>query len=144
MKAALNNYRQSPRKVRVVADLMRGKTVAEALKAMQFTTKRATGPLKKLIESAYANAINGGVESPETLVVKEIQVNNGVTLKRIMPRAMGSASRINKRSCHITIVLGNVPPKRLAAQAAKAARKAGTAVAKDVKPASKKAKKTTK
>ena len=145
MKAALNNYRQSPRKVRVVADLMRGKTVAEALKAMQFTTKRATGPLKKLIESAYANAINSGVDSPESLVVKEIQVNNGVTLKRIMPRAMGSASRINKRSCHITIVLGNVPPKRLAAQAAKAARKAGTAVATDAKPAvAKKTKKTTK
>ncbi len=111
MKAALNNYRQSPRKVRIVADLMRGKSAAEAMKVLTFTTKRATTPLKKLLESAIANAKNAGLET-ENLIVKEIQVNTGVTLKRIMPRAMGSASRINKRSCHITLVLGEKVAKK--------------------------------
>lgn len=117
MKAALNNYRQSPRKVRRVADLMRGKSTAEALKTLTFTTKRSISPLKKLLESAIANAKNAGIET-ENLIVKEVQVNNGVTLKRIMPRAMGSASRINKRSSHITIVLGEKAAKKSKKKAA--------------------------
>lgn len=112
MKAALNNYRQSPRKVALVAGLIRGKTAAEALKALQFTTKRAVDPVTKLLLSAMANARNAGVDAPEALVVKEIQVNKGVTLKRIMPRARGSASRINKRSSHVTIVLGEATEKK--------------------------------
>lgn len=111
MKAALNNYRQSPRKVRLVADLMRGKSTGEAMKTLMFATKRSVSPLKKLLESAIANAKNAGVEV-ENLIVKEIQVNAGVTLKRIMPRAMGSASRINKRTSHITIVLGEKVAKK--------------------------------
>jgi large subunit ribosomal protein L22 len=111
MKAALNNYRQSPRKVRLVADLMRGKSTGDAMKTLMFATKRSVSPLKKLLESAIANAKNAGVDT-ENLIVKEIQVNAGVTLKRIMPRAMGSASRINKRSSHITIVLGEKPLKK--------------------------------
>lgn len=105
MKASLKNYRQSPRKVALVAGLIRGKTAAEALRALQFTTKRAVNPVAKLLESAISNARNAGISDPETLIVKEIQVNKGVTLKRIMPRARGSASRINKRSSHVTIVL---------------------------------------
>ncbi len=113
MKAFLNNYRQSPRKVRVVADLMRGKSASEAMRVLTFTTKRAVDPLKKLLSSAIANAKNAGVDI-ETLIVKEVQVNTGVTLKRIMPRAMGSASKINKRSSHVTIVLGEAQPKKIA------------------------------
>lgn len=111
MKAALNNYRQSPRKVRVVADLMRGKSTADALKVLTFTTKRSVSHLKKLLESAIANAKNAGVAT-ENLIVKEVQVNAGVTLKRIMPRAMGSASRINKRTSHISITLGEKAEKK--------------------------------
>lgn len=118
MKAALNNYRQSPRKVRLVADLMRGKSTTDALKVLTFTTKRSTTPLKKLLESAVANAKNAGAAT-ENLFVKEIQVNAGVTLKRIMPRAMGSASRINKRTSHVTIVLGEKAPKVKAVKAPK-------------------------
>ncbi len=110
MKAALNNYRQSPRKVALVAGLIRGKTAAEALKALYFTTKRAKDPVTKLLESAISNARNAGISDPESLIIKEIQVNKGVTLKRIMPRARGSASRINKRSCHVTIILDEVIP----------------------------------
>jgi len=119
MKAALNNYRQSPRKVRVVADLMRGKSAADALRTLTFTTKRSVSPLKKLLESAIANAKNAGVDTTN-LIVKEVQVNAGVTLKRIMPRAMGSASRINKRTSHITIVLGEKVAKAKKAKAPKA------------------------
>ncbi len=81
------------------------------MKTLMFATKRSVSPLKKLLESAIANAKNAGVDT-ENLIVKEIQVNAGVTLKRIMPRAMGSASRINKRSSHITIVLGEKPLKK--------------------------------
>lgn len=105
MKAALNNYRQAPRKVALVAGLVRGKTVGEALKVLRFTLKRATDPITKLVESAAANAKNAGIADTDSLIIKEIQVNKGVTLKRIMPRAFGSASRINKRSSHVTIIL---------------------------------------
>jgi large subunit ribosomal protein L22 len=142
MKAALNDYRQSPRKVRLVADLMRGKSTSEALRVLTFTTKRATLPIKKLLESAIANAKNGGA-STDNLFVKEIQVNQGVTLKRIMPRAMGSASRINKRSSHVTIILGDksvtAPAKEV-----KTAKTEKTVKAPKAEKPVKKAKKTTK
>jgi large subunit ribosomal protein L22 len=123
MKAALNNYRQSPRKVALVAGLIRGKTAAEALRSLQFTVKRASDPVLKLLESAIANARNAGISDVESLIVKEIQVNKGVTLKRIMPRARGSASRINKRSSHVTIILAEAAPK-VSLKKPKAAKKA--------------------
>ncbi|MDD5318216.1 MAG: 50S ribosomal protein L22 [Candidatus Pacebacteria bacterium] len=105
MKAALQNYRQSPRKVRLVADVIRGKKASDALKALAFVEKRAAEPVLKLLNSAIANAKANFQLEVEDLMVKEVQVNKGVVLKRIMPRARGSASRINKRSSHVSIIL---------------------------------------
>lgn len=105
MKAILKNYRQSPRKVRLIADLVRGKRVPEAITALQFVDKRAAGPFAKVIKSAVANAKGLGI-SEEKLFVKMVQVNKASTLKRSMPRARGSASRINKRNSHISVELG--------------------------------------
>lgn len=105
MKAILKNYRQSPRKVRLIADLVRGKRVADALTALQFVDKRASLPFAKVIKSAIANAKGMGVND-EKLFVKAVQVNKAPTLKRSMPRARGSASRINKRNSHISVELG--------------------------------------
>ena len=105
MKANLKNYRQSPRKVRLVADLVRGKSVEAALSELQFLPKRASEVMIKLISSAVANAENNFKVSADTLVVKEISVDQGVTLKRYRPRARGVAKRINKRTSNITLAL---------------------------------------
>ena len=105
MKAILKNYRQSPRKVRLIADLVRGKRASEALTALQFVDKRASGPFAKVISSAIANAKEQG-KNVEKLFIKTVQVNKAATLKRSMPRARGSASRINKRNSHISVELG--------------------------------------
>jgi large subunit ribosomal protein L22 len=105
MKSYLKNYRQSPRKVRLVADTVRGKKVEVALRDLMFVTKRATDPIAKLIRSAVANAKNNNGASEENLYIKEIQVDKGIVLKRIMPRARGTAARINKRSSHVSITL---------------------------------------
>lgn len=105
MKAFLKNYRQSPRKVRLIADLVRGKKVSDALTTLKFVDKRASGPFAKVIESAVANAKDQGKEV-EHLVIKTVTVDKGVVLKRFMPRARGSASRINKRNSHIRVELG--------------------------------------
>jgi large subunit ribosomal protein L22 len=105
MKAILKNYRQSPRKVRLVIDVVRGKSVPNALHALQFVEKRAAQPVAKVLKSALANAMNAGVDTSK-LVVKHVAVDKGEVLKRFMPRARGSASRINKRSSHITVTLG--------------------------------------
>jgi large subunit ribosomal protein L22 len=99
-KATLNTYRQSPRKVRVVADLVRGKSVEDALTILEFVPKRAGLPLRKLIASAYANA-----GKASNLVVKSITVDGGQVLKRRMPRARGSAYPIKKRTSHVNVVL---------------------------------------
>ena len=104
MKAFLKNYRQSPRKVRLVAGLIRGKKVSEAIAELDFLAKRAGFPIKKLLLGAVANAKQIGAEK-ENLFVKEIRVDKGITMKRMMPRAMGSGHRINKRTSHITLVL---------------------------------------
>jgi large subunit ribosomal protein L22 len=111
MKSYLKNYRQSPRKVRLVADAVRGKKVDIALRDLEFVTKRATDPIAKLIKSAVANAKNNNNISEDNLFVKEIQVNKGIVLKRIMPRARGSAARINKRSSHVSVTLEERQPK---------------------------------
>jgi large subunit ribosomal protein L22 len=99
-KAELKNYRQSPRKVRLVADLVRGKKVEEALTLLDFVPKRASLPLKKLINSAYANA-----GKAENLIVKEISVNAGPTLHRSQPRSRGMANPIKKRTSRVRVVL---------------------------------------
>ena len=105
MKATLKNYRQSPRKVRLIADLVRGKRVPEAIAALQFVDKRAAGPVAKLIKSAMANAKEQG-KDPAQLRISSIRVDKGIVLKRFMPRARGAASRINKRNSHIHVELG--------------------------------------
>jgi len=105
MKAVLKNYRQSPRKVRLIADLVRGKKVKDALASLQFVNKRAAEPFAKVIRSATANAVQTGA-NPETLIIKKVAVDKGTVHKRFMPRARGSASPINRRNSHITVELG--------------------------------------
>jgi large subunit ribosomal protein L22 len=105
MKAVLKNYRQSPRKVRLLADLVRGKEIHEALETLHFVQKRASEPFSKVIKSAIANAKSQGVDISK-LVVKKVAVDKGTVLKRYMPRARGSAARILKRNSHISVELG--------------------------------------
>ena len=104
MKAFLKNYRQAPRKVRLVAGLIKGKKVEEAIAILDFLAKRAGLPIKKLLLSAVANATQMGVEK-ENLFVKELRVDKGIVMKRMMPAAMGTGHRINKRTSHVTILL---------------------------------------
>ena len=104
MKAFLKNYRQSPRKVRLVASLVKGKGVAAALAELEFLPKRASLPIRKLLLSAVGNAKNMGIEM-DTLFIKELRVDKGIVMKRMMPAAMGSGHRINKRTSHLNILL---------------------------------------
>jgi large subunit ribosomal protein L22 len=104
VKAKLRFSRMAPRKARLVADLIRGKTSEEALKILMFTPKAAARVIIKLLRSAIANATQKKVDV-DRLYVKTIAVDQGPTMKRFMPRAMGRATSIRKRSCHITIVL---------------------------------------
>ena len=97
----------SPRKVRVVADTIKGKSAEEADAVLGFLRKSAALPLRKLLRSAVANAKHNFNAEKETLVVKSIKVDMGPTLKRFMPRARGSASPIRKRSSHVSLVLEN-------------------------------------
>ena len=104
-RATLKFARISSRKVKIVADLIRGKDVDEALAIMKFTPKASSEVLEKLLKSAIANAENNHDMKHENLYVAEIYANQGPTLKRIRPAAKGSAVRIRKRTSHITIVL---------------------------------------
>ncbi len=107
--AKLNNCPTSPRKMRLVADLVRGVEVEKALAILKFNQKEAASKVEKLLRSAIANwqAKNGGadVESAQ-LFVKEIRVDGGAMLKRLRPAPRGRAHRIRKRSNHVTLVLG--------------------------------------
>ena len=105
MKAYLKNYRQSPRKVRLIADLLRGKSVSEARIVLGSTTKRSVEPLRKLLESAVANAKHKGNADPNLLSVKNISVNGGTPMKRFRPVSRGSAHPLKKRTSHILIEL---------------------------------------
>ena len=106
ISAELNYLRISPRKVRAVAGTIRGKSVPAAERALRFISRSTSGPVMKLLKSAVANAKNNfQVVSPETLVVSEITVNEGPTIKRRRPRAMGRAFPIRKRTSHLRIVL---------------------------------------
>lgn len=105
-KAIAKNIRISPRKVRQVVNLIRGKKVADALAILQFTPKGSTEPVTKVLKSAVANAEHNLDMNADDLIVAEIFVDQGPTLKRIKPRAMGRADRIMKRSSHITVVVG--------------------------------------
>jgi large subunit ribosomal protein L22 len=120
--ASLNNYRQSPRKVRLVADLIRGKSVNHALTTLDHLPKRATEALSGLLNSAVANAKNNFSLDQDNLYIKEIQVNVGVTMKRRMPRARGSAFPINKRTSHVSLTLAEraeAPKKKAKAKKTK-------------------------
>ena len=104
-RATLKFARISSRKVKIVADLIRGKDVDEALAIVKFTPKASSEVIEKLLKSAIANAENNHDMKHENLYVAEIFANQGPTLKRIRPAAKGSAVRIRKRTSHITIVL---------------------------------------
>ncbi|PRO64603.1 50S ribosomal protein L22 [Alkalicoccus urumqiensis] len=104
-KAVAKQVRIAPRKARLVVDLIRGKEVGEAIAILNHTPKKASPVVEKLLNSAIANAEHNYEMEPDSLVVSEIFVDEGMTLKRFRPRAQGSASRINKRTSHITVVL---------------------------------------
>lgn len=104
-RATLKYARISSRKVKIVADLIRGKDVDEALAIVKFTPKASSEIIEKLLKSAIANAENNHEMKHEKLYVAEIYANQGPTLKRIRPAAKGSAVRIRKRTSHITIVI---------------------------------------
>lgn len=116
-KAQLNNYRQSPRKVRLVADTVRGKSIEEAIRTLSFIPKRSALPLQKLLASALANAKNLSLPT-ENLVIKEISVNAGATLYRRRPRSKGMANPIRKRTSRVSVTLGN-PASHKASQGKK-------------------------
>ena len=109
-KATLSTYRQSPRKVRLIADLVRGKSIKDAVVALDFIPKRAALPIKKLLSSALANAKNLSLPE-EKLVVKEIRVDEGPTLFRRRPRSRGMANPINKRTSHVSVILASKKAK---------------------------------
>ena len=104
-RAELKYARISARKVKIVADLIRGKNVDEALAIVKFTPKASSEIIEKLLKSAIANAENNHYMNRANLFISEIYANQGPTLKRIRPAAKGSAVRIRKRTSHITIVL---------------------------------------
>lgn len=104
-KAAIRQIRISPQKARLIADLVRGKEVSTAINLLRFMPKKGARIIKKLLESAIANASQNEAIDIDTLYIKKITVDGGATLKRIRPRAMGRASRILKRSSHIYVVL---------------------------------------
>ncbi|MBN1396401.1 MAG: 50S ribosomal protein L22 [Bacteroidetes bacterium] len=131
---AINRYIQtSPRKMRLVIDLIRGKGVEEALSILHFTTKHAAKTAERVLRSAISNAQNkeeSGRIDTSTLYIKEAYVNGGATAKRIMPAPMGRAFRIRKRSNHITIILGQRAQNIKAAAKPKAAADNKTATVK--------------
>jgi len=106
--AKLNSYRQSPRKVRLVADAVRGKKVADALTLLSFTPKRSAEPLERLINSAVANAKDLSLPT-ENLVIKEIKVDAGSIIYRRRPRSRGMSNPIRKRTSHVSVTLSEAP-----------------------------------
>jgi len=121
MKATLKNYRQAPRKVALVADLIRGKSVPAAREALHYLPRKASPAIEKLLNSAVANS---GV-APEQLFVKTIVVNKGTVMRRYRPFARGRAGSVRKTMSIITLELGTNAPaaKAKKARAKKAAKK---------------------
>ena len=111
VKAHLNRLRISPRKVRLVAGLVSKMNIDEARKQLEFLNKKPTDLVLKLINSAVANARNNFDLNEDNLYISEIFVNEGQTMKRWRPRAMGRAARINKRTCCVTVVLNEMMEK---------------------------------
>lgn len=105
VSATAKRLRVSPRKARLVVDLVRGMPVGAALDVLSFSTQKSAGLVRKVLESAIANAESNENADIDELKVAEIYVNKGVTMKRIKPRAKGRADRIFKRSCHVTVTV---------------------------------------
>lgn len=110
-RAVLRSVRVSPQKARLVADLVRGQDVGEALEMLTFTRKKSAPIIKKLVESAVANAEHEAARADskldvDDLFVKTIYVDQGPTLRRFRPRAQGRATKIIKKTSHITVVVG--------------------------------------
>jgi large subunit ribosomal protein L22 len=110
MKATLQSHNQTPRKVRLVTELVKGKSVPAALTALKFLPKRAAEPVAKLIKSAAANAKEKG-ENPDSLVVSAIRVESAGMLKKYMPRAFGRASLIRRRKSRMIVSLAPATKK---------------------------------
>ena len=110
MKAYLKNYRQAPRKVRLVANLIKGKSVAAAELELKHLAKRAALPMEKLLASAVANAKVAGA-SVENLIVKNVTVDKGLVMKRMMPRAFGRGAPVHKHMSHVTLTLAETVAK---------------------------------
>lgn len=104
-KAIARQVRVAPRKARLVVDLIRGKQVGEAFAILRNTPKAASPIVEKVLKSAVANAEHNYELDANNLVVEKVTVDEGATMKRFRPRAMGRASRINKRTSHITIIV---------------------------------------
>ena len=104
IRASIDTYNQSPRKVRLVTDLVKGKKAEEAIAELSFLSKRAAEPVKKLIQSAVANAKDRG-ENTDNLRIEDIRVDSAGMLVRFMPRAMGRAAPIRKRRSRIVVRL---------------------------------------
>lgn len=121
MKALLTNFKQSPRKVRLVADMIRGKRVLIARDLLAFTPKKSAPEIEKLLASAIANARQQGM-NPDDLVVKTISVDKGAVLKRFTPKARGRAGRILRTMSIVRLELGaaGTPTSKKAAKAEKA------------------------
>ncbi len=105
VRAQLNQLRIAPRKVRLVATLIRGLQVDVAEAQLQFLAKRSAQPLLKLLRSALASAEHNYKLDRKQLYIKSIRVNDGITLQRWQPRAMGRATPIRKRAAHVSLVL---------------------------------------
>ena len=104
-RAIAKNVRLTPRKARLVIDLVRGKNVKEALGLLAMTNRAASEPVSKLIKSAAANAVNNFGMDEDNLYIAQIWANDGLRMKRYLPRAKGSASGLVKRNCHLTVVV---------------------------------------
>lgn len=120
-KAHLKNYRQSPRKVRLVASSVRGKSIAEAIDILTFVPNRAAEPLLKLLSSAKANALAMNIPA-ENLKIKELMVNEGPTLYRSRPRSRGMANPIRKRTSHVTVIVVEGEAKKAKVKKAKSSK----------------------
>jgi large subunit ribosomal protein L22 len=105
VRASSRYVRTAPRKVRVVADQVRGMGVDEAIAMLRFSPRGASVPVMKLIQSAAANAENNHDLDPEDMVISEISVDEGPTLRRFRARARGRATRIEKRTCHLKLAI---------------------------------------
>jgi large subunit ribosomal protein L22 len=114
-RASLKNYRQSSRKVRLLADLVRGKKVSSALILLKNTPKHAASPIRRLVESAIANAKQKNL-SVENLIVKKITVDQGPTFFRRRLRARGAAYVVRKRTSHINVELEEIKPAFVASK----------------------------